>query len=285
MAVVYRYLHISLLGVLLFAFAACGGASSATNAQSSAGAGQNDLLAQLRTKGVIRIANTQASPPWSLLNAQNQPVGYDIDVANALAKRLGIAKVEFIASDFNSFVPALQADKFDMVISGLTPTPARRQQVDFSEPYEVNGVAIFVSNTNTSIKSFADLSGKRIAVSAGSTQEQYARDKVPNAQVKTYQNATLALTDVQYGRADAALFSRYVGAYLAAKNNLQVKPLPGLLTNEVNAMALKKNQPAFKAEVNKEIEAMIADGTLKGISQKWLGGLDMTESLKNLPKS
>lgn len=297
------------LVLMLLVLAACGDTPSATPAPTTAaaapataaGAGSTqaattqpataaqsgsatDLLAQLKARGVVRVANTQASPPWSLLNDKNQPEGYDVDVANELAKRMGIGKVEFVASDFKSFILGLQSDKFDMVIAGLSVTEERKQQVEFSAPYEVNGVAIFVSNSNDAIKTQADLAGKKVAVSAGSTQETYAREKIPNVEVKTYENATLALSDVAIGRADAALFSRYVGAYLASKNNLKVKPTQELLNVEVNAMAVKKGQTALKAEMDKALASMIADGTLTTISKKWLGGLDMAVELQKQPK-
>lgn len=296
---------------LVFTLAACGGASppsSSTSAPVStspptAAAGSvgtgvqtaattapgttaatGGVLAQARARGVLRVANTQANPPWNFLDEKNQVVGYDVDVANEIAKRLGIAKVEFVGSNFQNFIPGVQSDRFDIVIAGQTVTAERKTQVDFSEPYQVNGVSIFIGASNTAIKTQADLAGKRIAVSAGSTQEQFAREKIPNADVKTYENATLALTDVGLGRADAALVSRFVGAYLAEKNNLKVKPTEGLLNTEVNAMSFKKGETAFKTEVDKALAAMIADGTLTTISKKWLGGLDMVAELKTAPK-
>ena len=286
---------------LTLALAACGGGAAATPTRSAApptgasasvaaaktsgaSASAGGVLAQVRSRGVLRVANTQANPPWNFLDAKNQVAGYDVDVANEMAKRLGIPKVEFIGSTFQDFIPGVQSARFDIVIAGQTVTDERKQQVDFSDPYQVNGVSIFVGAANSTIKTQADLAGKRIAVSAGSTQEQFARDKIPNADVKTYENATFALTDVGIGRADAALVSRFVGAYLADKNGLKVKPTEGLLTTEVNAMSFKKGETAFKAEVDKALAAMITDGTLSTISKKWLGGLDMATELKALPK-
>jgi cystine transport system substrate-binding protein len=254
-------------------------------AQPAAPAATGDLLGQVKSRGVLRVANTQANPPWNFLDEANKLAGYDIDVANELAKRLGIGQVEFIGSNFQSFIPGVQTDKFDIVISGQTITDERKQQVDFSDPYEVNGVSIFVNATNDSITTLEHLAGRRIAVTAGGTQEIFAREKIPNADVKTYENGTLALTDVGLGRADAYLGSRFVGSYLAEKNGLKVKPTPGFLEKEVNAMSFKKGEAAFKAEVDKALSGMIADGTLSSISKKWLGGLDMVEELKALPKS
>jgi cystine transport system substrate-binding protein len=267
------------LGLLL---AACQAASPPPSQPAAASSG---VLGQAKVRGALRVANTQASPPWNFLDDKNQVAGYDIDVTNEIAKRLGIGKVEFVGSNFQDFIPGVQADKFDIVISGQTITDERKQQVDFSEPYQVNGWSIFVAAANDAIKSEADLAGKRIAATAGGTQEKYAREKIPSAEIKTYENATLALTDVGFGRADAYLGSRFVGAYLADKNNLKVKPLPGSTSKEINAMSMKKGETALKAEVDKALRSMIDDGTLTRISKQWLGGLDMAEELKALPKS
>ncbi|MBI2762045.1 MAG: transporter substrate-binding domain-containing protein [Chloroflexi bacterium] len=286
------------LGALLLniALAACGSSDkAATTASTPAAAASpaaavttaattqaSGMLAQVKSRGVLRVANTQANPPWNFRDDKNDVAGYDIEVAQEIAKRMGIAKVEFVQGTFQTFIPGVQTDKWDIVVAGQTITEERKGQVDFSNPYEVNGVSIFVAQSNTAIKVVEDLKGKRIAVTAGGTQEKFAREQIPNADVKSYENATLALTDVGLGRADAYLGSRFVGAYLAEKTGLKVKPTPGFIEREINAMSFKKGEAAFKAEVDRALAAMIADGTLSRISQKWLGGLDMVEELKTV---
>ncbi|MGW5723369.1 transporter substrate-binding domain-containing protein [Amycolatopsis sp. NPDC003865] len=242
-----------------------------------------DLLGQVRQAGTLRVANTQSNPPWNFLDEATQPTGYDVDVARELAKRLDIKNVEFVPSTFQSFIEGVRAGRFDVVISGQTITAERKKQVDFSVPYEVNGVSIFVKSGNRAIGGVSDLAGKVIAVSAGTTQEAYVKNKIPGATAKTYQNATLALTDLARGNADAALVSRFQGAYLAGKNNLAVVPAGPLLESEVNGMTFRQGAGAFKQEVDRVVTDMINDGTLTRISQKWLGGLDMAAELKKLP--
>ncbi|WP_245237020.1 transporter substrate-binding domain-containing protein [Streptomyces iakyrus] len=246
-------------------------------------AASDSTLDNARSKGTLRVALTQANPPWNFLDGDNEPVGYDVDVARELAKRLGIGKVEFVGSDFGSFIEGVRANRFDIVISGQTITAERRQQVDFSRPYEVNGISVFVGTGNTSITGLASLKGRRIAVTEGTTQAEYARTKIPGARIKTYKNATLALTDVGQGRADAALVSKFQGAYLADKNNLQVKASGALLETEVNGMTFRKGQQDLKGKVDKALNDMIGDGTLSAISRRWLGGLDMAAELRKLP--
>lgn len=273
-----------LVVVVILALVLGGGLPAMRGALAQSTPEASGLLAELRENGTLRVGLTLASPPWSLLDENNDPTGYDVDVARELAKRLGIGEVEFIQGTFQNFIPGVQTNTFDIVISGQTVTEERKQEVDFSLPYQVNGVAIFVKTDNDSIQGQADLEGKRVAVTAGSTQEDFVRENIPGAQVQTYENATLALRDVSLGRADAALFSRYVGSYLAEQNGLEVKPTPELLNSEVNAMSFRKGEDALKAAVDQALLGMIADGTLTSISQKWLGGLDMTEELRKLPE-
>ncbi|WP_249938688.1 transporter substrate-binding domain-containing protein [Streptomyces mirabilis] len=241
-----------------------------------------NTLDSARSKGTLRVALTEANPPWNFLD-NDKPTGYDVDVARELAKRLGIGKVEFIGSDFGSFIEGVRANRFDIVISGQTITEERQKQVDFSRPYEVNGVSIFVGKSNTSLTGLPALRGKTIAVTEGTTQAEYARTKIPGAQIKTYKNATLALMDLGQGRADAALVSKFQGAYLADKNNLRVKAAGALLETEVNGMTFRKGQKDFKENLDKALGDMIDDGTLSTISRRWLGGLDMAAELRDLP--
>ncbi|MEU0469599.1 ABC transporter substrate-binding protein [Amycolatopsis sp. NPDC006131] len=242
-----------------------------------------DVLENVRGNGTLRVALTQANPPWNFVDANGVPAGYDVDVAHELARRMGIGKVEFVQASFQTFIEGIKAGRFDMVISGQTITEERKQQVDFSRPYEVNGISIFVPTSNTSVTSLADLRGRTVAVSAGTTQHKFATEKIPDVNVKTYDNATLGLTDLSRGNADAMLVSRFQGSYLASKNGLAVKPAGPLLEAEVNGISFRKDSPALKREVDRVINEMIADGTLTRISQQWLGGLDMAAELRALP--
>lgn len=242
------------------------------------------LLAQVKARGVLRVANTQASPPWSLIDDKKQLVGFDVDVANELAKRMGIPRVEFVAGRFADFIAGIEAGKYDMVIAGQTATDERKKVVDFSNPYQAISVSVFTRPSRVEqFKTQDDLGGKRVAVTAGTTQEKFLREKVPAAAVKTYDNGTLALLDVAFGRADAGLFNRFVGAYLAQKNGLLVAPAFDLGV-EFNAMSFRKGEPEFKAAVDKALAEMVADGTLTTISKRWLGGQDMAAALAKYAK-
>ncbi|MEV8636762.1 transporter substrate-binding domain-containing protein [Streptosporangium sp. NPDC051023] len=247
------------------------------------GAEGEDVLKRVRAAGVLRVALTQANPPWNFLDGAGNPLGYDVDVARDVARRIGIGRVEFIGSDFANFVGGIRADRFDIVISGQSVTAERSRQVDFSRSYAVNPVAIFVRTGETSIRGVGDLAGKRIAVSEGTVQADFARTRIPDADVRIYRNAILGLTDLSRGRADAALVSRFQGIYLATRNGLTVTPVGPILRRYVLAMSFRKGSPAFKQAVDGAISDMIRDGTLSAISRRWLDGLDMAAELRELP--
>jgi cystine transport system substrate-binding protein len=242
-----------------------------------------DTLERVRTARVLRVALTEANPPWNFLDGANRPVGYDVDVAHEVAKRIGVDDVRFIGTDFANFVGGIRADRFDIVIAGQTVTAKRRKEVDFSRPYAINSVAIFARKGNTSIADLKDLAGKRVAVSEGTVQAEFARTRIRGAKVKTYRNATLVLTDLSWGRADAALVSRFQGVYLAAEKGLAITPVGPIWHTYPLSMSFRRRSPAFRRAVDTAINDMISDGTLSAISRRWLGGLDMAAELRRLP--
>lgn len=237
----------------------------------SASAQPADLLAKARASGVIRVANTQASPPWSMLDDKNQPAGYDVEVAKEVAKRIGVAKVEFVADLFKNFVEGLKAGKYELVMNDLTPTPEREKQVDFSIAYGLEDFRIFVRTANNDIKALSDLKGKRVGVTAGTSNESWSRANLPGSEIVTYDNGGLVFNDIAIGRIDALISSHFGGMRYATVNKLPIKEVGPILTYQLSAAAMPKNQPALREAVSKAIKEMRADGTIDRLSNRWLG--------------
>lgn len=230
-----------------------------------------DILASARAAGVIRIANTQASPPWSMLDDKNQPAGYDVEVAKEVAKRIGVARVEFVADLFKNFVEGLKAGKYDLVMNDLTPTVEREKQVDFSAAYGLEDFRIFVRNANSDIKDRPDLKGKRIGVTAGTSNESWSRENLLGSEIVTYDNGGLVFNDLAIGRVDALISSHFGGMKYATVNKLPIKEVGPILTYQLSAAAMAKNQPALREAVSKAVKDMRADGTIDRLSNRWLG--------------
>lgn len=247
--------------------------------------GDASTLDTLRESGTLRVANTQVNPPFSFVDENNEVVGYDVDVAEELAERLGIDNVEYVVGTFQTFIPGLEADKWDAVVAGLTITDERQEQVDFTCSYLVNEVSAFATPGAIDASAFngaEDLAGMRVAVTAGGVQEQKIRE-IGGVDIMTFDNATLALSDVATGRAELYVGSVFTGAYLAEMNNLDVEPidaeLGGLLSSEVTGIAFPKGETELTEAANEALAAMIEDGTLSELSREWFGGLDVVETL------
>lgn len=240
----------------------CGAATSAH---------ADDLLAQAKANKTLRIANTQSSPPWSMLDESNKPAGYDVAVAQEVAKRMGVPDVTFVADSFKNFVEGLKSGKYDLVMNDLTPTPEREKQVDFGDPYGVEEFRIFVRSDNSDIKGRAELKGKRVGVTTGSSNESWARAHLRDSDIRTYDNGGLVFNDLGSGRIDAVIISHFGGMKYAKVNHLPVKEVGEPLVYQLSAPAMVKGQPALRAAVNKAIASMVADGTLDSLSKKWVG--------------
>ncbi|QIE26362.1 L-cystine-binding protein FliY (plasmid) [Caballeronia sp. SBC1] len=230
-----------------------------------------DLLAQAKASGTLRVANTQSSPPWSMLDESNNPVGYDVAIAKEVGKRIGVPNVVFIADSFKNFVEGLKTGKYDLVMNDLTPTPAREQQVDFGDPYGVEDFRIFVPAGNTDIKGKDTLKGKRVGVVTGSSNETWARAHLKDSDIRSYDNGALIFNDLGSGRIDAVIISHFGGMKYANVNHLPVKEVGEPLIYQLSAPAIVKGQPALRTSVNRAIAEMMADGTIEAIAKKWVG--------------
>jgi L-cystine transport system substrate-binding protein len=230
-----------------------------------------DLLAQAKANGTLRVANTQSSPPWSMLDDSNNPVGYDVAIAKEVGKRIGVPNVVFVADSFKNFVEGLKTGKYDLVMNDLTPTPEREQQVDFGDPYGVEDFRIFVPAGNTDIKGKDTLKGKRVGVVTGSSNEIWARAHLKDSDIRSYDNGALIFNDLGSGRIDAVIISHFGGMKYANVNHLPVKEVGEPLIYQLSAPAMVKGQPALRAAVNKALAEMMADGTIEAIAKKWVG--------------
>lgn len=268
-----KIIHTAMHSMALLAFCILG--------LGSAYAQDGNALQRIMDAGVIRIANTQSSPPWSMLDSNNQPTGYDVAVAKELAKRMGVPKVAFTATDYSSFVSGLKSGRYDLVVNDLTPTKERKEQIDFSIPYAVERFRIFVRKDNTDITDKATLAGKRVGVGAGSSNETWARAHLTDSDIRTYKTGPLIFRDLAIGRIDAVIISHFGGTRYAEARNVPTKEVGPPLTYQLAAVGLAKNQPQLKAAVNKALKSMLEDGTITRLSKKYIGtDFNMLESIE-----
>lgn len=246
-------------------------------------ASADDLLNKIKSENRIIVANTQGHAPWDFLDKDNRLTGLGVELAREVAKRMGIADVEFVPARFADLIPGIRSGRFDLVIAGHTITAERQKIVDFSIPYMTVGTSVFVREDDNSIKQFDDIAQRKIGVLAGSIQEKFLANEHADKAVKvsTYENPTQALSDLSFGRIDGVIYSDDAGAFIAKEKNLAVKR--GVQVNrEVNAMVYRKGEATFGQALNTALQSIIDDGTYAKLSAKWLGSINMAEELKKV---
>jgi polar amino acid transport system substrate-binding protein len=170
------------------------------------GALRADGLAAIRHKGTLVVGTASGYYPFEMVDKQNQLVGFDVDIAKAIAKDLGV-KLEWQNYAFSGLIPAMQSNKVDLVIAGMTATDKRKEVVDFTMPYFTSGQALLVNKNVPNIKKWQDLDQKGwvIAVSQGTTADQTASKMFKNATVKKFDGSALAGLELLNGHAQAVI--------------------------------------------------------------------------------
>ena len=248
---------------------------------ATAFAGQT--LDRVTEKGQMTGVLMESYPPFSFLNEQNQLDGFDVDVAKAVAKRLGV-KLKLETPSWDVIAAGRWSGRYDICVCSMTPSEARAQVFDFPVEYYQSPAVIVVNAKDTAIASGKDLSGKKVGVISASTYEAYLNKdlviegaplKYPfdNVQVAPYDNETVAFQDLALGsgvRLDA-MVTNLITARERIAQDPRFKIAGNTLYAEPNVVAIEKGDPQWSARVTEVIDQLKADGTLSKISQKWIG--------------
>lgn len=223
-----------------------------------------------QTKGTLKIAMEGTYPPFTYKDAQGQLTGFDVDIARALAARLGL-KPEFVLTEWSGILAGLQAGKYDVIVNQVGITPERQKAIGFSQPYAYSRPQIIVrKGSSFSPKTLADLKGKRVGVGLGSNFEKQLRD-AGGINVVTYPGAPEYLADLAAGRLDAAYNDRLLVSYLITKNGLPVRGAGVTSQAEPVGVAYRKTNTALGSAIDRALRQIRADGTYAKISRKWFG--------------
>jgi cystine transport system substrate-binding protein len=230
-----------------------------------------DLLDTTKARGTLRIALEGTYPPFNFKDPKTgQLTGYDVDVARAVAAKLGL-KPEFVSTEWSAILAGLAAGKYDVIVSQVGITPKREQAFDFSQPYTFSTPQLIVRrNERATYTSLNDLKGKKVGVGQGTVFEQQAK-AVPGIDVRSYPATPENLQDLAFGRIDVALNDNLMAAYLLKNSQLPIKEGPRVGTVSRMGIPFRKGSPKFKAAIDKAIDDARADGSLKQASLKWFG--------------
>jgi polar amino acid transport system substrate-binding protein len=287
------------LSFVLLLIAACGTAGdepeeSEGNGDSSAESDEpTGLLASVLDAGVLRVSTDPAYPPQSSVTKSGDYEGFDIDVANEIAERMGV-EVEWETPAWDLITAGNWAGRWDVSVGSMTVTPERAEVLEFTPAYYFTPAAVAVHKDNTSITDTEnDLDGKTIGVCGGCTYEAYIEQTlnipgyeidfvIDDASVKAYNTDTSAIADLELGdgtRLDAVI-SALPTLEGAIDKGKPIKVVGDPIYYEPLAVALDKNAPEdpvpLAEEIGSIIEEMHEDGTLSELSMKWYG-TDLTK--------
>lgn len=237
-----------------------------------AGCGSNSAQKEEVKKIVVGLDDS--FPPMGFKDEKNEIVGFDIDLAKEVAKRLG-REVEFKAIDWNSKEAELKSGRVDILWNGLDITDKRKENMLFSEPYMDNRQIVFVAkNGKVSVAGEADLAGKTIGTQSGGTTEEYFENKpelkASMKEVKYYPDYINAFMDLENGRLDAVVGDEIIGRYYISKHPDEIQAIDTVIgTVSQFGIAFRKDDQKLRDEVQKVFDEMKADGTVAKISEKW----------------
>jgi polar amino acid transport system substrate-binding protein len=293
----FRFHLVALVAIFALVGAACAKSSTTSAATGSASTGVcasvdtsgTDALAHICSKGAIRVATDQKYKPQSWYDVKDsQWKGFDVDVANEIAARLGVT-ADINHEDWEVITAGSWNDRWDVSVGSMTDTVPREKLFDFTPAYYYTPAGIAVNSSNTSIQDVStDLAGKKICVGVNTTYEDYLKKDlvlgagaptfsfvIDSPQIITFNTDTDSLDQLALGdgvRCDAAMTAvPTIQAYVAAGG--AVKQVGNPLFYEPLCIAFDKKDPVANATlvaaVSKIVEAMHADGTLSSLSEKW----------------
>jgi ABC-type amino acid transport substrate-binding protein len=229
------------------------------------GGGAGNL--QTINDGELRVGSDIPYKPFEFGDAPDYE-GFDVDVVNAIAKRLDLT-AKFVKTPFDTIFRSLAQGKFDMVASASTITPEREKTVDFSDSYFPADQSLMVKK-GSDIKTVADVAGKVIGAQLGTTGADYAKDKTDARSVRTYDLIDDAFNALEAGQVEAVINDCPVSKYAErAHQNLVV--VAAINTNEQYGLAFRSGTDALRTAVNKELAQLKDSGELAKISDKWFG--------------
>lgn len=209
--------------------------------------------------------------PHAMPNVRGGVEGYNVDLANELARRLG-RKIQIDATQFSGLVPGLQAGTYDFIAAPVTVTKERAESLLFTEGYINTDFQFVVKKDTPDIKALEELKGKTIAVNKGSTYDSWARDLVAKIgwSVDSFGSTTDVVQAVVSGRAYALIAGNTAAAW-AVKNNPVIKLSYRHSTGLVFAIPVRKDNVALRDKLDMAIECMKKDGFLGKLHEKWFG--------------
>lgn len=253
--------------------AGCGN-SNATSTDSSSDAKSDEKKGMaLIEDGKLTVVAELGFAPFEYMDEKTgEPVGFDVDVINAVAEKMGLTASYLPNQKFDTLVPIIkQGGKADVSIAAVTITDERMESVDFSEPYLDSNQAIVVAKGSSETEETLNDASKQVVCQGGTTGDEWIGENLPDAVRVPVDDVTAALTGVQTGLYQAMVVDLPVASYMLAQSFSDLEIVKEIPTGEQYGIAVSKDNPELTQAVNKALEDMKSDGTMKEIETKWFG--------------
>lgn len=236
---------------------------------------QDRSLETIRSLGVLRVGLDPSFPPFETVDANGQIVGFDVDLAQALARQWGV-QVQIEPIGFDGLVDAIWAGRVDMVISALPLEPRFTRDLAYSQPYFDGGLFLVTRAGDATIQKAADLANHRLAVEWGSdadAQGRQLRTRLPGLELVSFQTPTEALQAVMDGHADAALVDGVTAhQFVAQSPGTTARLVEPPLVSAPYVIAMPVKARTLQRAVDEALQMMRADGTLQRLQDRWFAG-------------
>jgi polar amino acid transport system substrate-binding protein len=230
---------------------------------------QADGLDSIVAAKVIKVAVPQDFAPFGSAGLDLKPQGYDIDMANLIAKAPGV-KAEIIPVTSANRIPYLQTHKADLVISSLGKNAEREKVIDFSIAYAPFFSGVF-GTKDIAVKDAADLKGKTIGATRGAIEEQALSSSAPpDATIKRFEDNNATIAAFVSGQVDLIATGNTVAAAIAEKTPGRAPLLKFVIKDSPCYVGMNKDEPKLMAKINEIITKAKADGEIAKLSEKWL---------------
>lgn len=263
-----RIIFLLAIVICIFNLAGCNKKNAGT-----AGAKPADAVEALKARGVFVLGLDDSFPPLGYRDDDNNIVGYDIDLAKEVAKRLGVTfKAQPI--DWDAKEMELETGKIDCIWNGFTITEDRKNALSMTFAY-LDNEQVLVVRQNGAIKTLDDMKGRVVGYQSGSSAQEAIEEnsgfKNTLADIITYKENITALNDLKVGGVDGVVMDSVVANYSIAQTGEPFEIVKNSLANEEYGIGFRKKEPELRDEVEKILKDMAADGTVAKISTKWFG--------------
>lgn len=240
--------------VAVGALAGCGGSGSSDGGQS--------------LKGKELKVGTGIYAPFAFKDEDGKLQGFDVDLLDALSKKLGFT-YKITPTEYDNLFMSVSNGDYDLGMGQVCITDDRKAKMDFTEPYWNAGLQ-FVVKKDSGITSPDQLKGKKIAVEKGTAAHKYVTEHCKDSEIVVFPQISAAFMEVEQGKADALMQDKPNAAYYIKKHPESNLQLLGDETDKIpDGFALPKNSP-YKAELDKALKELEQDGTIKKLEDKWL---------------